>query len=553
MNAGALVEWIAGVAGGLGGGGGVALVLLALALATLVSDDLACVAGGLLVAAGRLDFWAATVACFCGIVAGDLLLVALGRGAGRAALGRWPLRGRVSEARLAHAEEWFARRGGVAILASRFVPGTRLPLYLAAGVLRAPWPRLAGWFALAVGLWAPLVVGASWMLGEAVGAALSEWTRVAGWGVVAVAASWLLWRGAWSVATWRGRRLWVSRWRRATRWEYWPMWAVYPPVVVYVLWLASRHGGLTTCTATNPGMGAAGGLAGESKSEILRGLTGAAERVAAWAVIEAGGLAERAAAVAAFQDEQVARDGVAWPVVLKPDVGERGRGVVIARNEAQVRAKLAEDASRLIAQAYVPGAEFGVFYTRRPGAARGAIFAITDKRTLAVSGDGRSTLEELILGDDRALGMAAYLLTEYAGRLAEVPAEGEAVMLAELGTHCRGALFLDGTHLRTDALEAAVDEVSRAYDGFYFGRYDVRTESAEALRRGEFAVIELNGLSGEATSIYDPRHTVWFGWRTLCTQWRMAYEIGASNRARGARTWTLREVWRLVTRGAGEP
>jgi membrane protein DedA with SNARE-associated domain len=550
MNPGAIMEWVLGIGAG-GGFAGAALLLIALAAATFFSDDLACVAAGLLVAAEKLGFWPATLACFCGIVAGDLVLVAIGRGVGRAALGRWPLRGRVSEERLARAEVWFAERGGPAILASRFLPGTRLPLYLAAGVLRAPWGKLTAWFALAVALWAPLLVGASWMLGETIGAALATW---AGWMGAALALAAAAWTGRMifrSARTWRGRRLWVSRWRRTTRWEYWPMWAVYPPVVVYILWLAIRHGGLTTCTATNPGMGAAGGLMGESKSEILRGLAGAGERVARWAVIEPGAVAARATAVAAFQTELVAAGGAAWPVVLKPDVGERGQGVVIARNEAQVSAKLTADASRLIAQAYIPGVEFGLFYVRHPDTERGKIFAVTDKRILVVNGDGRRTLEELILEDERAVGMAAYFFNEYAGRLDEIPAAGAAVTLAELGTHCRGALFLDGAEHVTPALENAVDAISRVYDGFYFGRYDVRTVSAEALRRGEFTVIELNGLSSEATSIYDPRHSVFFGWRTLCAQWRLAYEIGAANRRRGARVWTKREVWRLVTRGEG--
>ena len=88
--------------------------------------------------------------------------------------------------------------------------------------------------------------------------------------------------------------------------------------------------------------------------------------------------------------------------------------------------------------------------------------------------------------------------------------------------------------------------VSATFSGFHFGRYDVRTDSAEALQRGEFTVIELNGLSSEATSIYDPKHSVWFGWRTLCRQWRLAFEIGAANRARGARVWTLSEVRALL-------
>ncbi|HEX2100363.1 MAG TPA: hypothetical protein VHF69_06860, partial [Candidatus Synoicihabitans sp.] len=201
--------------------------------------------------------------------------------------------------------------------------------------------------------------------------------------------------------------------------------------------------------------------------------------------------------------------------------------------------------ARLITQVYVPGVEYGVFYFRLPTADRGEILAITDKRIVSVTGDGRRTLEELIWADDRAVGLAHYYLRVFARRLDDVPAPGEVVPLNELGTHCRGALFLDGTHLLTPALSEAVERLSTGFAGFYFGRYDVRAPSEAAFRAGEFQVIELNGLTSEATSIYDPRHSVWFGWRMLCRQWRLAYEIGAANRARGHRPLTARGVWAL--------
>jgi hypothetical protein len=317
---------------------------------------------------------------------------------------------------------------------------------------------------------------------------------------------------------------------------------------MYIVWLGLRHRGLLLFTAVNPGMRAGGGLVGESKSEILRGLAGAGERIAAWAVVPAGNGPERAAAVRAFQLQQ--GEESRWPLVLKPDVGERGSGVVIARNDDEVAAKLAKDKGLLIVQRYVPGVEFGVFYVRRPSETRGRIFALTDKRTVSVKGDGHSTLEHLILADGRTVCMANFFLNLYEGmgRLSEVPAAGEEVLLAELGTHCRGALFLDGGHLITQELEAAVDSVSHAYAGFYFGRYDVRTPSTETLRRGEFTVIELNGVSSEATSIYDPRHSVWHGWKVLCSQWREAYLIAAENRSNGAQVLTAVELRDLLGR-----
>jgi hypothetical protein len=158
-------------------------------------------------------------------------------------------------------------------------------------------------------------------------------------------------------------------------------------------------------------------------------------------------------------------------------------------------------------------------------------------------------LETLVLADDRSVCIGGFFLVEFRARLDEVPQAGERVVLTELGTHCRGAVFLDGADLITPLLSAEVERVSRTYEGFYFGRYDVRTPSAEALMRGEFTLIELNGLTSEATSIYDPRHSVWHGWWVLCRQWRLAFAIGAANRARGAKVWTVTEVWALLRKG----
>lgn len=517
-------------------------VLAILAMATLLSEDLACIAAGLLVAEGSLGFAAAAGACFVGIFAGDLLLVLLGRSLGRPVLAAWPLRGRVSAEAVARAERWFARRGPSLILASRFMPGTRLPTYVAAGILRAPFGPFLAWFALACALWTPLLVGGAALLGEAALRIFASWTAAVPALLAAGVAVWLLGKLAGSAVSWRGRRLLLGRWRRLTRWEFWPMWAVYPPVIAYILWLGLRHRCLTLCTAANPGMPAGGGLAGESKSAILRGLAGAGPAVARWEAIPPGEPAARGAAVAAF----MRREGPAFPVVLKPDVGERGAGVVIARTEAAVAEALRAEARPLVVQAYVPGVEFGVFYVRMPSAAQGEIFSVTAKHPVVVTGDGRSSLETLILADDRAVCLAPFFLRLHAARLDDVPAAGERIALSELGTHSRGALFLDSTHLVTPELTAAVERVSRTYAGFHFGRYDVRAASPEAFRCGEFAVIELNGLTSEATAIYDPRHGGWFGWRTLCRQWRLAFAIGAENRARGARPLSLREVGRLV-------
>jgi hypothetical protein len=238
--------------------------------------------------------------------------------------------------------------------------------------------------------------------------------------------------------------------------------------------------------------------------------------------------------------------------VLKPDIGERGSGVSLCRSEAEVRQYLEQAAGDTIVQAYAPGAEFGVFYLRHPGAARGAIFSITDKRFLCLTGDGIRPLEELILADDRAVCMAPFHLRRHTSRLGWIPAAGETVPLVELGTHCLGATFMDGDWVRTPALEAAIDQLSQGYRGFWFGRYDIRTMDVAAFQAGgEFTVVELNGATAEATSIYDPANALGSAYRTLFEQWRLCFEIAAANVARGATPTPLRELWQLIRRHRG--
>jgi hypothetical protein len=328
---------------------------------------------------------------------------------------------------------------------------------------------------------------------------------------------------------------------RLTRWEFWPPWAVYPPVLCYVLGLAARHRSLTIFTAANPAM-PAGGFIGESKMDILRGL---GHTFVARSLFLEGALPTvlKIASVDAFLttlDRQL-------PIVLKPDQGQRGSGVVIARTRTALEASLARTHVDTIVQEYVPGVEFGVFYVRRPGDAHGRILSITEKRLPSVIGDGHSTLEQLIMQDGDTVGMARFHLRQHAHHLDAVPAHGQVVLLGDCGSHCRGARFFDAGGLRTAALEHAIDVIASRFEGFYFGRFDLRVPSREALARGEgITILELNGVTSEVTHIYDPAVTVTAAYRALCEQWRLAFEIGAENAARGARVWSIAELAGLV-------
>jgi membrane protein DedA with SNARE-associated domain len=537
VDAEALEAWLAG----LGTDGTSTLVLAgALAAATLVSEDLTCLAAGGLVSQDALPFAAAVAGCFVGILAGDVALFLCGRWLGPGVLARAPVAWVVDAERVADAARWLQRRGAVVILASRFLPGARLPTYFASGALGMGLGRFALWFAVAGLLWTPAVVG----LAAGVGGGLA---RVSGIGerspwllTGVVAAAWLVLALAKSLATWRSRALLRGRLRRWTHFEYWPTGLLYLPVLALVAWKALR-GRALEFSAANPAL-PHGGFVGESKRAIFARLAQAGAPVPRQLVLEAGAdVTARRTAVRAFQDAL----GRELPLVVKPDAGQRGEGVRVVRDEAALTAALAEPET-LIVQEHVAGEEYGVFYARHPDHERGELLSIVRKVLPEVVGDGRATLERLVLAHPEHRAMARLFLARSRLELERVPASGERVRLGELGTHCRGARFYDARELASDALLAELERIARGMPGFCFGRLDVRSASAAELRAGRFTILELNGVTSEAAHLYDPRFRLLDGWRTLLDQWRRAYAIGRANARRGARVSTPGELLAAV-------
>lgn len=507
--------------------------------ATFVSEDATCIGVGLLIAQGRLGWMEGFSAVFVGIYFGDLILYGVGHALGMTVVKWAPFRWFLDERDLKRGANFFGKRGLIAIFLTRFVPGSRLPTYLAVGVVRAGFWRFAGFFFIAVMAWTPVLVGFAALVGQE---ALAKFEKMQQESLVVfaivVAALFLVLRVLVPLARWRGRRLAVARLTRWRRWEYWPSWIVYLPIVFGAFRWARRYGGLTVPTAVNWGMTGAGGVVGESKAQILEAL-GDDACVARTLFLPIEEFTNRRATVDAF----LAREGLALPVVLKPDAGQRGEGVHVVRSRARLEELLDEQDVDLVLQEFVAGEEFGIFYERDVDEERGRITSLAEKRPLTVTGDGRHNLEFLILSDPRAVALAERHLRRHADRLEEIPAEGEVVTLVEIGTHARGSTFLDARALITPELEAAIDRLSRRFEGFHLGRYDVRVTSRADLRAGRgFKVLELNGLTAEPAHIYDPQGTLAEARATLARQWEDAYRIGAAQRARGRRVHALRSV-----------
>jgi membrane protein DedA with SNARE-associated domain len=521
----------------------------ALALATLLQEDVPTVTAALLAGAGRMSWPAGFFGCFFGIWFGDALLYLVARGFGRKLLnGRW-IRRRVTESSIERSQQWFAERGWWLLVGSRFVPGMRLPSYLAAGFLRVPFPRFLAVTGAAVAVWTLGIFG----LAEAFGSIAKDWLQH--WNghglafLVLVAALLLAVKGA-PMLFHRSRHTRVRQiWERARRWEFWPPWLFYLPVGLNYLWLGWKYRGLSLPSVANPGI-ANGGLIGESKFETLSELfrTSPEFTAEAWLLKE-----DRMDRRFAMLVEICDREQVGFPLIMKPDVGHRGFGVKLIHDLGEARDYLQHTPAPTVVQRFARGPlEVGVFYYRFPDQAVGHVFAVTEKIFPVVTGDGVRTIEDLIRVDPRARWVADRYLLRFTKRRNQILPKGERLRLVEAGNHAQGCIFQDGRHLITPELEARVDDISRRLSGFFIGRYDLRFESEDDLRSGRaFQILELNGASAEATSIYDARNSLLAAYAVLARQWELVFAIGAANRAKGASPvplGTLLRCWRDANR-----
>jgi hypothetical protein len=324
--------------------------------------------------------------------------------------------------------------------------------------------------------------------------------------------------------------------------EFWPGWLFYTPVVIHWLILGLRYGDFSLPTAANPNI-TTGGLCGESKLSILAQVGPDAQDLLA----PACGVLALPDGAAAAEKAMEACD-LHYPVVAKPDIGCNGTGVRLIRNRTDLQNYLATfpEGETIVLQRYVEEPnEAGIFYVRHPDEPRGRITSLTIKQPPVVVGDGRRTLRELILADERARLVPHLYLARLAARLDQIPEQGDPVQLVFVGNHCKGSIFRDGRTLITPALTDAIERLVRAMPDFFFGRIDVRFTSTAALRRGTgFCVIEINGAGSEATHIWDPATTLREAWATQFFHYGAAFRIGAANRRRGFTPAGLRTVYR---------
>ena len=148
-----------------------------------------------------------------------------------------------------------------------------------------------------------------------------------------------------------------------TRYEYWPMWLFYLPALPYWLYLSLKNKSLAYFSAANPGI-ELGGFFGESKSEILHLI----DKRYLPKYIEVDNMDFNSI------HERLIHEGIAYPCIAKPDVGERGDKVTKIDTPEMLTLYHQHSTTKYIIQEFIPyDIELGVLYSRLPGSEKGQI------------------------------------------------------------------------------------------------------------------------------------------------------------------------------------
>ena len=283
-----------------------------------------------------------------------------------------------------------------------------------------------------------------------------------------------------------------------------PFWIFHVPLIPTIIRAMMRAKHPLFFSAANPIMWREGAV-GIGKSRVLDGFPEAllpyTQRVEHLQDVEQ--------ALAVF-DQAKQQSKVDYPLIVKPEAGMRGQGVVRVRNKEELVAALAgaKEGALLIQEFIDKPLEIGLMYVRERDQERGQITSLANKRLPVVVGDGQTPLGELIEAeyqDQRHLLKRVRSL--HADGWTDVPANGERVLVEFVGQPFLGARVECLMDQITEPMVESFDRLCAGASGFSLGRFDLKADNLSQLERGEgFKILELNLTGSIPLHFWDPRY-----------------------------------------------
>jgi len=322
---------------------------------------------------------------------------------------------------------------------------------------------------------------------------------------------------------------WSLWWRRFVirllSWEYWPIYIFNIPILFIWLWNAIRARDLFFFATTNPGIDT-GGFFGESKSDILKHIPHAFKPIT---------LLIRTQVRENELDSLLKSSGLQFPVIAKPEVGERGWLISRINTLDELKSYLREHPIDMILQTYVDlPLEVSIMVYSMPDGSKADVTSICQKYFLQIAGDGKQSIGELIMQQDRAVLHLEKLVNRFGSRWNEILDDGQVLILESVGNHCRGTMFLNKNGEIDEEITRIMVMLLKTMPEVYYGRFDMRVGSWADLRKGStIRVLEFNGTSSDPAHIYQPGYSLFKAYREMAYHWKVMRKIAQQNRQRG--------------------
>jgi hypothetical protein len=325
---------------------------------------------------------------------------------------------------------------------------------------------------------------------------------------------------------------------RLVKWETWHYLAKYIPLMPAWLWYCARSRSFWFFTPSNPTL-TFGGFEGESKKEMYDQLPpGSYPKT----------ILIRHTVTLEEVEKLVEENNFTYPFAVKPDVGMMGfmfRTIACSEDLRQYHELMPAD--YLVQELVNYPLELSVFYYRFPNEKKGHITGFIRKDYLSVTGDGHSTLLELMNSYERVRFRLDEMKSKHKDKLDNVLPEGEIFYLSHALNLSRGGKLVSLAHEKDEKLLKVFDELSHYAEHFYYGRYDLKCNSIEELKQGKnFLILEYNGCGAEPHHIYGNGNTLIEAYKIVLQHWKVLYAISKYNERNGVEYWEFKKGYKFL-------
>lgn len=288
--------------------------------------------------------------------------------------------------------------------------------------------------------------------------------------------------------------------------EYRPDRIFYLPLYIWYIWQAIRFRSRGWIMASNPGLTNAW-LIGEDKRTALSQLDDSIKPKTLFRDNEEWVLSI---------DKKIIQSWIWYPCIAKADISRRSQKVKIISSVQDLSNLQDQWRWNIIIQQYIQDyEEFGISYARIPWQDSWRILGIMHRIFAHVVGDWVLTLQQLISQHPRYHRYLSILQQQNQKQRNQVISTWTQINIMPFGAHSRGTIFEDQSDKITPAITKQIDEAAKQVNWFYIGRFDIKAKSLDHIARGEFYILELNGVWWIPAHMYDPRYSIWQWWKIL--------------------------------------